>query len=625
MAKMKLEKILEPLQIGSITIRNRMIHMGSHGCIPRDDENDLPISPRWVDFYDDLSAGGFGLVSLAGGIIKLNPEGTEGTSTIRSNFKPEGLRILADTIKKNGAAAFWQLLCGYPTRQLDQSNIPSRAASTLSQKELENLIPYYNPTIELTKEQIELLTDEFALTASILQEAGFDGVEINAGHDHGLNTFLSPAWNFRKDEYGGSPENRARIVCEINKKIKDRCGKHFVIINNVAGAELQVNGGRRVEDTVELCKYFEAAGADAIHCRYEVYHEAVPELGIPRTAHESPDVDLYPALIDKDLSDWGINNEFGNGIMGWSGAAAAIKEAVSIPVSVSGRTDAFSGEKLIREGKLDMISICRRANADRDYCKKIIEHRYDDIRPCVGCNTCYDMSAHSSNIWCMVNGVGVEGHEYSIEPASKKKKILIIGSGASGLECARVSALRGHDVTIAEKDNALGGSLPLAGMISDFHYDFLGFSQWQVRQVEKLGCRVLLNTVADDTLVKRIKPDVIFVCVGGAENTPDIPGIDSKIVVSGEELHSMLKKAMKFFKVESLGKLSKLYIPLGKKIVLIGGGIHGLQTAHFLMKRGREVIIIESSNEFGAGMIDCGPKPNMIRWLVQEKSRCIAM
>ena len=614
----KLEKVLEPLQVGSLTLRNRMIHMGSHGCIPREGEDEQhPMSPRWLDFYRDL-AKGFALVSVAGGIIKLNREGTEGTSTIRKNFSPAGLKELAGVIKAEGSIPCWQLLLGYPTRVLDQSDYPSRTASALNREQLEGLIPYYNECLELTKEQIKLIVDEFAETSFVLKEAGFQAIEINAGHDHGLNTFVSPAWNFRTDEYGGSPENRARIVCEINEAIKARCGEDFVIINNIAGAELQVENGRRVEDTVELCKCFEAHKSDAIHCRYEVYHEAIPELGIPRTAHESPDVDLYPSLIDKDLSDWGINSEFGKGIFGWSGAAAAIKKAVNIPVSVSGRTDAFNGEKLIAEGKLDMFSICRRTQADREYAKKIVDGDYDDIRPCVGCNTCYDMSAHSANIWCMVNGKGTEGASYDIFPAETKKKVLVIGSGASGLECARVAALRGHEVIIAEKEPALGGTLPLAGMMSDFHYDFLGFSQWQVRQVEKLGVDIRLKTTVDKEFVEKVKPDVIFVCVGGAENLPDIPGIDSKIVVTGEELHKMLKTATKFFNVESIGKLSKLAMPLGKKIALIGGGVHGLQTAHFLMKRGREVVIIEPSNEFGAGMIDCGPKPNMIRFLVQN-------
>ena len=617
--KHKLEKVLEPINIGSVRIKNRMIHMGSHGSVPQDDKGDAPISPTWVDFYEGLAAGGFGLVSVGGGIIKLDKTSTYGVSTVESNFEFEGLQILANVIHKHGAAAFWQLICGYPTRQYDQSDYPSLCSSSLSQEDLNGLIPYYNPTTELTVEQIDIITSKFAETAELLQKAGFDGVEINAGHNHGLNTFLSPAWNHRTDQYGGSPENRARIVCEIDQKIKERCGKDFAVINNLSGAEYNVEGGRSVADTVEIAKCFEAAGADAIHSRYEMFHEAVPEYGIPRTSHEEPDIDLFPGYLDQDLSEYGIDNSFGKGVFGWSGAAAAIKQAVNIPVSVSGRTDAFVGEELIRAGKLDLISICRRAHADYDYCKKVTEGRYEDIRPCIGCNTCYDMSAHSNKSWCMVNPTALERKEYAtIDEAETKKRVLVIGSGAAGLESARVAALRGHEVILCEQEPSLGGTLPLAGMMNDFHEDFLAFSQWQVRQVEKLGVDIRTKTKVDEAYVKKVQPDAIIVAVGSAENLPNIPGMDKKIVVTGADLHKQLKRALKLFSIESLGKLSKLYLPLGKKVILIGGGIQGLQTAHFLMMRGREVVIVEESDELGTGMIDCGPKPNMIRWLVRE-------
>ena len=617
--KVKLEKVLEPIYIGKLKLKNRMIHMGSHGAIRKDDAGDGPISKSWLNFYEDLAAGGFALVSVGGAILKLDPSGMKPTCTIDS-FTDEGLRALADVIHKHDCWACWQIICGYPTRQVDQADQTSWAASALTQEELDDLIPYYNPTKELSKEQINVITDAFAAIAKRLQDCGFDAVEINAGHDHGLNTFLSLAWNKRTDEYGGSVENRARIVCEINQKIRAACGEDFAIINNLSGAEFNVKNGRPVADSVELAKCFEASGADAIHSRYEMYHEAIPELEIPRTAHELPDVDLYPDYLEQDLSEWGIDNSFGKGKMGWSGAAAAIKAAVNIPVSVSGRTDAFSAEKLIAEGKLDIISICRRAHADPDYCKKIVEGRYDDIRPCVGCNTCYDMSAHSSLGWCMVNPTVLMPRDYAtIEPAETKKRVLIIGSGAAGLEAARVAALRGHEVILCEKDKQLGGTLPLAGMMKDFHDDFLEFSLWQQRQVKNLGVDIRLKTTVDADYVRKVAPDAIIVAVGGKEPKLDYPGLDNKIVMTGEQLHEMLRKALKVFDVEKLASLSKLFLPLGKKVILLGGAMQGLQTARFLMKRGREVIIVEESDEFGTGMLDCGPKMNMLRYLVREK------
>lgn len=611
--------VLEPIQVGSLKLKNRMIHMGSHSGLSMDDKGDLPMSPRWLDWYGDLAAGGFSLVSAAAGAICIDPnDENKMISTIIEAFGKEGIKQLSDKIHENGAYSCWQIVLSSMARY-NQEGTPSYASSNLSAKDLEKLIPFVLPTKELTKAQIDAITDKFAETAQILQECGVDAIEINAGHNHGLNTFISPAWNKRTDEYGGSVENRARILCEINRKIRERCGEDFVIFNNLSGAEYNLENGRSVQDTVEICKLLEATGANAIHCRYEVYHDGVVKYDLPRMSHELPDVDLFPEFIDLYLGDYGINQNYGKGVMGWSGAAEAIKKAVNIPVSVSGRTDPFTADELIAQGRLDMISICRRAQADTYYAKKVIDGNYDDIRPCVGCNTCYDTADHFVNNWCMVNGGANEVHEISeVHPAEVKKKVLVIGGGASGMEAARVCALRGHDVILCEKDASLGGTLPLAGMISDFHYDYLGFAQWLESQVKKLGVDIRLKTKVDANLVKSIKPDVIFVAVGGAEPTINIPGIDGKNVVTGEELHTQLKQAMKVFNIERVAKLSKMYIPVGKRVALIGGAAHGLQTAHFLMKRGRDVVIIEESDEFGAGMPDTGPKPNMIRWLLKN-------
>ena len=619
MPQKKLEKILEPGKLGKLTLKNRLVHMGSQGNIPRKDIDENGIPRRFFDYYEQLAAGGFSLISIGGGIIMFEGDGVTCTSVLETGWEPRTLKALADMIHSYGAVASWQLLLGSMARQVDKFGKVSLASSTLTQDDLNGLVPLYKPTEEMSHEQINAAVAHFAKLAKLLQDCGFDAVEINAGHVHGLNTFLSPAWNKRTDEYGGCPENRARIMCEIDRAIKAVCGEGFPIINNLSGAEFMLEGGQTVAEAAAIAKCLEAAGADMIHCRYEIYHEEVPELGLVRTAHETPDIDLYPGMLDQDYTEYGIDNSFGKGISAFSGAAAAIKQAVTIPVSVAGRTDAFSGEVLLKAGKVDFINICRRAIADTDYCKKVIEGQYEEIRPCIGCFTCYDTSERGLNSWCMANGGVLEGKEYAtITPAPQKKRVLVIGSGATGLECARIAALRGHEVILCEKEPALGGTLPLAGMIKDFHEDFLGFSRWQVRQVEKLGVDIRTKTTVDRAYAEKVNPDVIIVAVGAAEVLPDIPGINSKIVMTSEQLHKELKIATKFFDVEKLGKLSKLFLPLGKNVAILGGGIQGLQTAHFLMKRGRNVVILEPTDELGTGMLDCGPKPNMLRWLHEQ-------
>lgn len=619
MAKQKLEKVLEPGYIGKLKLKNRFVRMGSQSNIPMDDQGDLPVSPRWLDYYSRLAKGGFALIAPGGGMVKFNEDGTEGWSSILHMWNPKGLEQLAEAIHAGGSVASWQMILASITAQTRQPGALSLGSSNLSQKDLDKLIPLWNPITEMSKKQIEIATDLFAKSAKRLQDCGFDCIEINAGHNHGLNSFLSPAWNKRADEYGGDPAGRARIMVEIVQKIKDKCGKDFPVIANYNGCEFNLENGITVEDAIELAKVMEAGGYDCIHSRYSFYHDALPEFDLVFTNHECPDIDLYPSYVDKDLSEFGIDTSFGKGIAGWSGAAAAIKANVGIPVSNTGRLDAFSGEKLIRDGKIDFVNICRRAIADHDYCQKVIDGEYEEIRPCVGCFTCYETSEHGKKSWCMVNASLLGSPDYvEIKEAEVKKRVLIVGSGAAGLESARVAALRGHDVILCEKEPAIGGSLPLAGMVKDFQEDFLGFSLWLQRQVKELGVDIRTKTKVDRAYVEKIKPDAIIVAVGGAENTPNIPGIDKKNVMTAAKLHETLRLATKFFNVEKLGKLSKLYLPLGKKVVIVGGNIQALQTAHFLIKRGREVVILEESDEFGTGMLDCGPKPNMLHWLVEN-------
>ena len=611
-------KSLEPGQIGPLTLRNRLLRMGANPWPGNVEPPDFRIPQRLIEYYGQLAAGGAGLVTIAGGLVELaSPEEYQ-------NFRIDGddcipnMKAVADAIHAGGCPAFFQVMSPYPAFDPNRAGALSLAASSLTQEEMNGLVPFLAAPREITKEEIKTLVGRYVETCVRLKAAGFDGIELNSGHVHFHNTFLSPAWNRRSDEYGGNAENRTRMLREIIQAVKAALGQDFVIINLITGCEYNLQNGITVADAVEHAKWLEQAGSDAIHVRNEIYHDAREGITV-RTAHEVPDIELYPALIDKDLSTYGIDTSFGKGVAAWSLAAAKIKAAVSVPVVCSGRMDAIVADKLISAGKLDFINHCRRSIADHQYAKKFMEGREEDVRPCTGCFTCYETSERCLISWCMVNPSNLGGYEYaSIKEAEVRKKVLIIGSGAAGLESARVAALRGHAVTIVEQEPVLGGTLPLAAFIKDFEEDFLGFSQWQVRQVEKLGVRVQLKTKADTAFVQRFAPDVVVVAVGGAEQVPDIPGINNKIVVTGAALHDQMKTATKFFNTTMLGKLSKMFLPLGRCIVIMGGALHGVQTARFLVARGRKVVIVEESNEIGSGLYDCGPKPQMLKWLLDQ-------
>jgi 2,4-dienoyl-CoA reductase (NADPH2) len=598
--------------------------MGANPWPGNVDPPDFRIPQRLIEYYGQLASGGAGLVTIAGGLVELeNPQEYQ-------NFRIDGddcipnMKAVADAIHAGGCPALFQIMSPYPAFDPNRAGALSLAASGLTQDEMNGLVPFLAAPREMTKEEIKTLVGRYVETCIRLKKAGFDGIELNSGHVHFHNTFLSPAWNRRTDEYGGDAEGRTRMLREIIQAVKTELGKDFVIVNLITGCEYNLKNGITVSDAMEHAKWLESAGSDAIHVRNEVYHDAREGITV-RTAHEVPDIDLYPALIDKDLSAYGIDTSFGKGIAAWSLAAGKVKEAVSIPVICSGRMDAHVADKLISAGMLDFVNHCRRSIADHEYAKKFMEGREEDVRPCTGCFTCYETSERALISWCMVNPSNLGGSEYATVPSAEtKKKVLIIGSGAAGLESARVAAMRGHDVTIVEKGSMLGGTLPLAAFIKDFEEDFLGFSQWQVRQIEKLGVKVQLKTTADAAFVQKFAPDVVVVAIGGAEDTPDVPGMNNKIVITGGVLHDQMRTATKFLNTTTLGKLSKMFLPLGKRIVIMGGSLHGVQTARFLVARDREVVIVETSSEIGSGLYDCGPKPQMLKWLLDQGAGFIA-
>ena len=240
----------------------------------------------------------------------------------------------------------------------------------------------------------------------------------------------------------------------------------------------------------------------------------------------------------------------------------------------------------------------RRLLADPEYPNKVAAGKMDDIAPCTACDNCLGSGR------CRINGL--MGTPYNtIEPAARKKQVLVIGGGPAGMSAARVAALRGHTVTLYEKAPALGGLLPLASMVKGTHPEDLSLIiRYFERQLKQLGVKVVLGREVNLHTVEAIKPDVVFLATGGASVAPEIPGADSSIFLSGAALHRRLKFFLKFFKPETLRKLSRFYMPMGKRVIVIGGAIQGCELAEFLTKRGREVTIVEQQEMIGEGMVD---------------------
>ena len=593
--KVRFDKLLEPYHIGKVQTRNRIVKTAA-GMSYQTDDYMNEISKA---FYEGLAKGGVGLLMVESPAIDY-PLSLMFPIQFRlddDRFIP-GFSELTEVIHKHGCPTFLQMWhCGQ-WQQKELFGLQGVAASAISRGTLGGShLPMEVPR-ELSIPEIEELVNKFASTAVRAQKAGFDGVEVNASSNHLLATFLSRIWNRRQDTYGGSLENRARFVLEIIREIKKRLGQDFPVCVTINGVEdgriAGITEGEFVssEHSVGTARILQEAGADAIQVRSQWlgYHVAgfFPEaLFFPE-----PPIPFNSFPKNYDYSRWGAGAHVPLG--------AAMKEVVDIPLIAVGRLDAELGEKFLREGKADLIAINRRLLADPEFPNKIASGSLGDIAPCTACHTCLEPSEIKR---CRINAALGTDEPYVIKPAEKRKSILVVGGGPAGMEAARVAALRGHEVTLLEKTSQLGGLIPVAALVKGLEIEDLpALVDYLKRQITKLGVKVRLGKEADVSIIEEVKPDVVILATGGIPMLPEIPGISRRNVISNAELHRKLKLYLKLFRPGLLGWLTKLWMPVGKRVVIIGGGKHGCELAEFLVKRGRKVTITDTADALGEGM-----------------------
>ena len=421
--------------------------------------------------------------------------------------------------------------------------------------------------------------------------------------------FLSRFWNRRHDEYGcDSLENRTRFYCEVIREAKRLCGKDYPIATNINATEFGLKNGITLDEAKGIAPFLEAAGADLIQVRVTGYGDYMSML--------FPEHILLPdPLKHLDLNPMDVSRG-GKGII--VPLAAAIKQQVKVPVACAGRLDPVLGEEILRQGKLDFIGMTRRLVADPELPNKIKNGRLEDIAPCAGCGYCVHTRQGDKPMKCRINAAAGKEREYEIKPVEKKKRVLVVGGGLAGMEAARVAALRGHDVTLCDKAPKLGGLVPVAAIVKERELDALVDTvRYFERQLTKTGVTLKLGTTADMPMIREFKPDAVVLGTGGLTAVPTIPGIENRKVVRSEELHRMLKRALKFFGPKTLEKLTKIWMPLGKRVVIIGGGIQGFQLAHFLTLRKRKVTIVDTADVLGEGIPFQAPL-RYLKWFEQE-------
>ena len=607
--------LAKPINIGAARLKNRMMKNGT-GFFWDDPGTGSFMDDRYIAFFEALAKGGAALVSSAVGPLTRDLGAPMPGYRIRSDEYIPGWKKWADAIHKYDCLAFHQLFELGPMVPLFGEAPPGVSASSIPKDE--SPIPRFHVPRELTIPEIEDIIDLFAEGAERMKKAGLDGTELNGACNHLLNNFLSRAWNKRTDEYGTETmENRTRLYVNIIKEIKRRNGSDWPIIALINAMEVNLKDGITIEESRQFAQKFVEAGADAIEVRAEYYKYAKDNER--RESLHFPDVYFYPGH-EEGLDPIVYAKEHGKQANIWM--AAEIKKAVNVPVIAVGKMDWKNGNEAIKKGYADIISMNRRLLADPELPKKVLENRIEDINPCNSCMTCFDAGEHFRAIHCRVNASLGHEREYEIKPTQVIKKIMIVGGGPAGLEAARVLALRGHRVVLFEKLSKLGGSLGLAAMVKGMEReDIPGLIKYLDRQVRKAGVDVRTGKKVTPASVDEVKPDVIIVATGGTHDIPQIPGIGRRNVATSEKMHHIGKFFTQFFPPKILRTLSMIPFALSlfvrKNVVIMGGRLHGCQTAEYLLHLNRNITIVDEGTEkdIGYGLLEVFIKPYLMYWL----------
>ena len=519
-------KLFTPIVINRLELKNRIVmsamHLGYTG--------DRQVTERLIRFYEERAKGGAALLVIGG--TGIDEHGYFNMPSVADDKYIVGLRELTGRLHKYDARVACQLFQAGRYAFSAISGVPSVSASAVKSP-LTNEVPR-----EMSIEEVQAMIKTFGQAARRVREAGFDLVEVIGSAGYLVSQFLSPATNLRTDEFGGSLENRMRFGLEVVREIRRQVGEEFPISMRFAGHEL-IRGGTDRDEIITFAKKLEEAGADM--------------LNVTGGWHESP---VPQTTMDVPLGAFVY-------------MARRIKEAVTIPVVASNRiNDPLIAEQVLVNHQADLISMARGLLADPELPRKAQEGRFDEIRKCIGCNQgCMDHVFEGRIVECLVNAQG--GHECEIEekPAENKKRILIIGGGPAGMETARVAAWRGHDVTLWEKSDRLGGQLPLAAAApgrSDFNY----LDEYLQNSLIINKVRVELNKEAGVNNIKEFAPDAVVIATGAGPMNLPVPGADRPNVVQAWDL------------------LQDSRIETGNNIVVVGAGAVGCESALTLSRIG---------------------------------------
>ncbi|MGW7431766.1 FAD-dependent oxidoreductase [Streptomyces sp. NPDC054861] len=513
--------LLSPLDLGFTTLPNRVL-MGSMHVGLEETENGFA---RMAAFYAERARGGVGLI-VTGGIAP-NEAGRpwDGGAKLSTEEEVAEHRLITDAVHEAGGRIAMQIL-----HFGRYAYHPALVAPSAIQAPISPFVPN-----ELTDAEVEQTIEDYARCAELAKAAGYDGVEVMGSEGYLINEFIAAATNQRTDRWGGAYENRVRFPLEIVRRIRERVGEEFIVVYRLSMLDL-VPGGSTLEEVVALAKEIEAAGATIINTGIGWHEARIPTIAtsVPRGA--------YTWVTEK--------------LMG----------AVSVPLVTSNRINTPEvAERILAEGRADIVSMARPFLADPDFVAKAAADRADTINTCIGCNqACLDHTFSLKITSCLVNPRACHETELVLSPTRRAKRIAVVGAGPAGLSCAVSAAERGHTVTLFDTADEIGGQLNVAKRVPGKE-EFNETLRYFRVQLDARGVEVRLNTTATTELLADY--DEVVVATGVTPRTPEIPGIDHPSVVS-------------YLDVLRDGA------PVGDRVAIIGAGGIGFDVAEFLTDGG---------------------------------------
>jgi 2,4-dienoyl-CoA reductase-like NADH-dependent reductase (Old Yellow Enzyme family)/thioredoxin reductase len=530
---MEFPNLMQPFRLKSLTLRNRIVMapMLSRLCEP-----DGIVSQKLIDYYAERARGGVGLVIVEYCYIdEKESKANQGQLGVYSDQLIAGLGDLVEAIQEWGAK---------PVLQICHAGRSTSSKYMGRQPIAPSAVPSYTGEMarEMTLEEIGATIESFAEAARRAKTAGFDGVELHGTHGYLMAQFLSPYTNRRADIYG---RDRGRFALQTLDRVRGKVGSDFLVGYRISGEEF-IGGGIHLEEAKAFAKRLEEGGIDYIHV----------SAGIMETGEHFVIPMYFPRGYLLHLAE-------------------GIKQAVRVPVIAVGAIhDPFLAEEALQKKKADLIAMGRALIADPELPHKIHSARVEDIRTCLRCNEgCSSRVRESKTQRCAVNAEVGRERELRIHPVSQPKKVCVIGGGPAGMEAARVLALRGHHVSLIEKESELGGLLRYAA-VPEFKDELKSFLQYLKTQVKKLGVEVILDRKATFEMVKDLKPDSIVLATGSIMSIPEIPGIQQPFVANALELLSGAFQTR-------------------DRVLVAGGAAMGCEIAAHLASQGKRVTVVE--------------------------------